>query len=240
MTDLSDDFMTARRPTADRPLLGQTVLVVDDSRHAGESVRLMCLRGGARIRRADSLRAAARHLKSYRPSIVIVDLGLPDGSGLSLISQLAAATPRVPALLALSGDPALAQSAIDAGADSFVEKPFGSISAFHATLLASLPREARPMGPRLLSDERVEPDRNALLDDLALIADLLDPAADRGTIAYAVSFARGICRSVGDPELLVAVDAVADVLDRGEPLLPQVSALAGLVQTRLGAARAAV
>lgn len=240
MTDISDDFIFARRPTADRPLLGQTVLVVEDSRHAGETIRLMCLRGGARIRRADSLKAAARHLTSYRPTVVIVDLGLPDGSGLSLIRQLDQDTPRVPVLLALSGEPDMRQTALDSGADDFLEKPFGSVSAFHGAILSRLPVSDRPRGPRLVTDERVEPEPGALFEDLALIADLLDPTGDRGTIAYALNFARGIGRSVEDAALLSAVADVEAVMDRGAPMLSQISALAGLLQTRLSETRLAI
>ena len=73
MEDL-EDFVMRRLPTAERPLMGSTVLVVEDSRFACEAIRLMCLRSGARIRRADCLKAAARHLRMYRPSVVIVDL----------------------------------------------------------------------------------------------------------------------------------------------------------------------
>lgn len=81
MTDDLDFLGMPRRFDPRRPLSGMTVLVVEDSRFASEAVRLLCLRSGARIRRADSLAAAHRHLAVYRPTIVIVDLGLPDRVG---------------------------------------------------------------------------------------------------------------------------------------------------------------
>ena len=99
MDTLEHQAQSLPAPTADRPLLGLTVLVIEDSRFACEAMRLLCLRSGARIRRADSLRAARRHLQVYRPSIVIADLGLPDGNGIDLIAELAQSQPRVDALL---------------------------------------------------------------------------------------------------------------------------------------------
>ena len=102
--DNIDDFMTTRAPTAQRPLLGLTVLVVEDSRFACEAVRMLCLRSGARIRRADTLASARKHLSIYRPTVVIVDLGLPDGSGLALIETLSQAQPRIDVILGTSGD----------------------------------------------------------------------------------------------------------------------------------------
>ena len=93
----------ARHRPAARPFLGLRLLLVEDSRFAAEAVRLMCLKSGARLRRADSLAAAHRHLAAYVPAVTIVDLGLPDGPGESLIAELAAAGGH--GILALSGDP---------------------------------------------------------------------------------------------------------------------------------------
>lgn len=233
MSQLIDEFLFPRRPTAKRPLLGQTVLVVEDSRYAGETMRLMCLRGGARIRRADSLKSAARHLGTYRPTVIVVDLGLPDGSGLDLITQLADSQPRVPVLLALSGDPSLERQAIDAGADEFLTKPFGTVGAFHNAILSRLPPEARPVGPRAVHDEPVFADQDALLDDFALVADLLDGQSDAGTLSYAVGFALGLGRSAGDDTLVAAAQNVEEALSNNAPVAAHQSQLAALVQKRL-------
>ncbi|MGB0905001.1 MAG: response regulator, partial [Mangrovicoccus sp.] len=123
MSDTVESYLMRRQPTAARPLLGLTVLVVEDSRFASEAVRLLCLRSGARIRRADCLNSARRHLRTYRPAVVIVDLGLPDGSGEDLIQELAESSDPMELVLATSGDPDGRARAMAAGAMDFFEKP---------------------------------------------------------------------------------------------------------------------
>lgn len=230
----------SRRGTAKRPLLGQTILVIEDSRHAGETMRLMCLRGGARVRRADSVRSAERHLISYRPSAVIVDLGLPDGSGLDLIGRLSREVPRLGVVVAVSGDPTLGDAALDAGADEFLAKPFGSVAAFQAAILHHLSADVLPQGPRLLHDERVEPDEAALHDDLVHVEDLLDHSADPATLAYAAAFAYGLGRSIGDAEMADRASALSSTLEDGKPQIPAVSGLASVVRARLSAGSVAI
>ena len=181
MDDL-DDFMTLRPPTARRPLLGLTVLVVEDSRFACEAVRLLCLRSGARIRRADSLEHAQKHLGVYRPAVLIVDVGLPDGSGLDLIESCAAAHPRIDVILGTSGDADAQGPVMAAGANGFLAKPVANLSAFQAAILMHLPQDRHPPGPRMVTDEVVHPDMLAYHDDLSHVVNVIGTGdgADNG------------------------------------------------------------
>lgn len=200
--DDSELFASATRlGNGRRPLLGLTILVVEDSRYACEAMRLLCLRSGARIRRADSLKAARRHLQVYRPSVVIIDLGLPDGSGAELIEALASASPRVSVIIGISGDENAEAAAMAAGADGFLPKPIVSLAAFQNAILSNLPSERQPVGPRALTDEAVEPDLLAFRDDMAHAAEVLGEAEDERALDYLAQFLGGVARSVGDAPL---------------------------------------
>lgn len=190
--------LTRRRPSA-RPLLGLRLLLVEDSRFAAEAVRLMCLKSGARLRRADSLAAAHRHLSAYQPAVTIVDLGLPDGPGESLIAELAAAGGH--GILALSGDPEREAAAMDAGAALFLHKPLDGLAVFQQAVMDALPPELKQFGPRALSSERVTPDLLALKDDLAHAVALLDSAEDPAARSYLAQFLHGLATSAGDVQL---------------------------------------
>jgi len=204
-------------PTRTRPLLGLTILVVEDSRFASEAMRLMSLRSGARLRRADCLYSARRHLKVYRPSVVVVDFGLPDGSGLDLIKDLSTAQPRVGVLLGLSGDPQAADKATAAGADGCLTKPLSSLAQFQQAILSNLPSDRQPSGPRALSDETVAPDSLAYRDDLSHAANLLDDAESEAVLDYIAQFLDGVARSADDRPLADAANSLADSRHQGAP-----------------------
>ena len=182
----------------DLPLQGVTVLAVEDSRFASDALRLMCRKLGARLRRADSLAAAANHLKLYRPEVVIVDLGLPDGRGETLIRDLAAQSGL--AVLGMSGDAGGRAASLAAGADGFVDKPLESLAALRQALMRLLPgRAAAGMG----DDAVPVPDALALRDDLAHAVALIEGSA--GPNAYVAGFVRGVARHAHDPVLAAAL-----------------------------------
>lgn len=233
MDDTELFSLHTRAPTASRPLLGLTVLVVEDSRFASEALRLLCLRSGARIRRADCLRSARRHLQVYRPSVALIDIGLQDGSGEELIAELCDPDPRSNVVIGMSGDPDGEGKALTAGADAFFAKPITSLAVFQELILSLLPIDRRPGGLRNLNDETVSPDPIAYQDDLAHMADILSGASDDTTMDYVAQFLTGVARSAEDEVMLRAVRALSKQRACGAAASRELARLSGLVQERL-------
>lgn len=215
MPETLEDLLVAPPPTAERPLLGTVVLVVEDSRHACEALRLICQRSGARIRRAESLASAQRHLCAYRPRVAVVDMGLPDGSGADLIAQLAGSDSRIEGIIAISGDETQRAVALEAGADVFLDKPLASVTAFQNVVLSLLPEDQQPQHrvvPRL---DNVVPDPIALRDDLALAADLLTSRNDKPTLTYVAAFLASLGADAGDSALVRLASDVRNLANSG-------------------------
>ncbi|MGL5012320.1 MAG: response regulator, partial [Paracoccaceae bacterium] len=195
-------MLLARGPL---PLQGLTLLTVEDSRFASDALRLLCQRSGARLRRADSLRGAEAHLALYRPDVVLIDLGLPDGRGEALIRSLALRSPRLSLILGTSGDPDGRAAALAAGADGFFEKPIASLAAFQTLILRHLPdRRAAPV----TDDARIAPDPMSLCDDLKRAATLASGDGDAHARRYLAGFVAGVARSTEDRALEAAASAV--------------------------------
>ena len=75
------------------------------------------------VAQAGSLAEARKHAAVVRFDVVVLDLSLPDGSGVDLIADLRRETPDV-AVLILSAtlDPASVDRATEAGADEIMDK----------------------------------------------------------------------------------------------------------------------
>ncbi len=235
MPDALEHFGLAMRPTPERPLQGMTVLVVEDSRFASEAIRLLCLRSGARIRRADTLAAAHRHLAVYRPSVVIVDLGLPDGSGIGLIAELHQASPRVQAILAMSGDAVGLDRAVAAGADATLTKPIESLKVFQGVILGCLPQAgANASGrPQMVEADRITPDPVSLRDDLMQMVEAIDKSPQGDKLGYVAQFLSGVAMTAHDRDLAEAARDLARACDRGQGRARNLDRVAGLIRTRL-------
>jgi two-component system KDP operon response regulator KdpE len=102
-----------------------TVLVVDDEPPIRRFLRTSLAASGYRLVEAGDAEGALRMLIAEKPDLVILDLGLPDRSGLELIGEIRA-TSTVPILvLSARHDERSKVEALDLGADDYVSKPFG-------------------------------------------------------------------------------------------------------------------
>lgn len=195
------------------PLQGLTVLVVEDSRYASDAMRLMCQRSGARLRRAEDLATADSHLRCYRPDIVIVDLGLPDGRGEDLIRRLALTPGMV--VLGTSGDPDGSVAALDAGAEAFLPKPIPGLAAFQEAILALLPDFSRRPPP--VAGE-IQADPMALEDDLRVAETALRRGPDSQEQLWLAGFLAGLARQSQDADLAAASVEVKQGLQSFVPI----------------------
>jgi DNA-binding response OmpR family regulator len=101
------------------------LLLVDDDRELTEMLAGYLQREGFAIRLAANLADAAREVGLMRPELIILDLMLPDGSGLALCKQLRMRDPLVPILiLTARGDPIDRVVGLELGADDYLAKPF--------------------------------------------------------------------------------------------------------------------
>jgi two-component system, OmpR family, response regulator len=101
------------------------VLVVDDN---AETCHLLVrsLESGAHVARAErSCREARATLEAQHFDVIVLDVMLPDGSGLELCRTLRQAQVSIPILLLTArGDVSDRVAGLDAGADDYLAKPF--------------------------------------------------------------------------------------------------------------------
>lgn len=118
------------------------VLVVDDNHDAAEVLALLIETEGYRAGTACSLKAARERIVAERPDIVLLDLHLPDGSGMDLLTALKADPyTRAIGVVVLSGllDDRVASQALALGAAAFLLKPFEHGQLSQALRLARAP-----------------------------------------------------------------------------------------------------
>ena len=102
-----------------------TVLIVEDDPSLNAALVATLKAAGYRPVSARTAAEGLRWFAHYSPDIVLLDLGLPDRDGLTVIRDIRerATTPIV--VLSARGAEAVKVEALDLGADDYVPKPFG-------------------------------------------------------------------------------------------------------------------
>jgi two-component system OmpR family response regulator len=102
-----------------------TVLVVDDEPVLAEMVSMALRYEGWNIATAGDGSAAIAAARAQRPDVVVLDVMLPDMSGLDVLHKLRKENPNLPVLLLTAKDAVEDRIAgLTAGGDDYVTKPF--------------------------------------------------------------------------------------------------------------------
>jgi len=102
-----------------------TVLVVDDEAVLAEMVSMALRYEGWNITTAGDGSAAIASARAHRPDVVVLDVMLPDMSGLDVLHKLREENPHLPVLLLTAKDAVEDRIAgLTAGGDDYVTKPF--------------------------------------------------------------------------------------------------------------------
>jgi len=120
------------------------VLLVDDSALVTEALGILLVETGHRVATAGSVREAVETARAERPDVMLLDLTLPDGDGLTVLRTLAAEGIAPRATVALTGHDDVVTTArcLEAGCRAVLGKPVPAM-----TLLRGLREWTAPDAP---------------------------------------------------------------------------------------------
>lgn len=125
--------------------------LVEDNQRLAELIRDGLIGLGFAVDWFDTLRATRDALDAADYDLLVLDLGLPDGDGVSLIHRLRSRKAHLPILIISARDAVNERvRGLDAGADDYVVKPF-ELSELAARIRALLRRPGSCLGTALTS-----------------------------------------------------------------------------------------
>ena len=142
--------------------MAQRILVVDDEKHIVQLVKLYLGNEGYQVEVAYNGREALDKARQLRPDLIVLDLMLPETSGLEVCRQLRQESD-VPIIMLTARDEAEDRVAgLELGADDYVTKPFNPREL--AARVKAVLRRTTGLGAtqRVLEvgDVRIDPDRH--------------------------------------------------------------------------------
>lgn len=101
-------------------------LVIDDEVQIRRLLRMALEAKGFKVHEAESGQLGLQEAAFARPDVVILDLGLPDMDGVSVLKRLREWSDVPVLILSVRDQEEVKVAAFEAGADDYVTKPFGS------------------------------------------------------------------------------------------------------------------
>jgi two-component system, OmpR family, KDP operon response regulator KdpE len=124
---------------------GPRLLIVDDEADIRRVLRLSLRSHGYSVSEASTGEEALQVVPAFRPDLIILDLGLPGIGGTQVTVSLRNWTQTPIIILSVQGEESAKVAALDAGADDYLTKPFGT-GELLARIRAALRRVSNPDG----------------------------------------------------------------------------------------------
>lgn len=105
---------------------GPRILVVDDEPQIVRALKVILRGAGYSTEQAESKEEALNAVSVHPPDAMVLDLVLPDGSGVEVCTEVRSWTSLPIIVLSAVGDEREKVRALDAGADDYITKPFGT------------------------------------------------------------------------------------------------------------------
>ena len=149
------------------------ILLVEDDEALSRGIAMALESPACAVVRAGALSQARGHLRGGRFDLLILDINLPDGSGIDLLRTLRANADSTPAILLTANDLELDEvTGLEAGADDYITKPF-SLAVLRARVGAqlrrSMPQDSGKIatGPFVFDFEAMDFRRNGVAVELS-------------------------------------------------------------------------
>lgn len=120
-------------------------LIVEDEPQIRRFVRMALEGEGWTVHQSENLKRGVIDAGTRTPDLIILDLGLPDGDGVDLIRTVRGWSPVPIIVLSARVDEGDKITALDAGADDYLTKPFGT-GELLARVRAALRRQHKAAG----------------------------------------------------------------------------------------------
>jgi len=101
------------------------VLVVEDEAQIRYALRRYLESNGYQVREAEDGATALREFDLFKPDVLLLDLMLPDMSGVEIVRQIRQSHETPMVVVSAVGDERTKVHALDEGADDYLTKPFG-------------------------------------------------------------------------------------------------------------------
>lgn len=119
-------------------MVNEMIMIVEDDVELNRGLCTAFKSEGRTVVSVSSIRNAREQLSIFKPALLLLDINLPDGSGVDLLKEIRSTSPDLPVILLTANDTDDdVVTGLEAGADDYITKPF-SLSVLRARVNTQL------------------------------------------------------------------------------------------------------